>query len=131
MKLGKLINDDFVNSLNDVNGQKISGTVSYKISKISAKAMEEQKEFFKIRAQVIEKYVKKNEDGSRKTVERDGKVLLDFGVDADQLEKELTDLAAEEVEVPKIKMSELLNSDAKISGAQINDLKDVIDDDMA
>lgn len=132
MKLGTLIKDGFVKSLNDLNKKDLPGPIAWKVSKISTKAAEEQKDYFKVRSDLIKKYTKTNEDGSNKTVERDGREVLDFGEDLPLLEQELQDVGNQEVELPKIKLSDLLNAKPSItlSGAMLQDLSDLIEDDL-
>lgn len=131
MKLGTLVNEGFVASLNELNKKELPGAIAYRVGKISTKAAEEQKEYFKLRSEIIKKYTKTNEDGSNKVVERDGKTYLDFGDDVPKLDQELQDLGNQEVAVPLIKMSEVLKADISLTGAMINDLKEILEDDVA
>lgn len=130
MKLGKLAQDGFVTSLNDLNKKELPAALAYRLSKVSAIAALEQSEYFKLRAGVINKYIKKNEDGSNKVkVKEDGTEILDFMDDKDVVTAELNALDEQEVEVPmiKIKISDLEKLNVTISAATLNDLKDIIE----
>lgn len=127
MKLGALVDKDFVRSLNALNSKELPSAVAYKIAKITRKAAEEQKEYFRLRSAVIAKYVQKNEDGSNKIIKVEGKDLLDFGDHKETVGKELTELEDVEITIEKIKVSDLLKV-ATLTGGQINDLYPILEE---
>jgi hypothetical protein len=130
MKLGKLAQDGFVKALNELNAKELPAALAYRISKVSSIAAQEQQEYFKLRAAVIQKFIKKNEDGSNKTaLNASGEEILDFGEDKETVSAELVSLEEQEVELPmiKIKLADLERANFSLSAATLNVLADVIE----
>lgn len=128
MKLGQLVNDGFVNSLNELNKKELPMAIAYRVSKITSKMAEEQKEYFRLRGDLIKKFVQKNEDGSNKTIDRGGRKVMDFGDNETKVVEELNALEEQDVEVPKIKLSDLLAANIKMTPGQINDIAGVLEE---
>lgn len=127
MKLSQLVNEAFVKSLNDLAAKELPAALAYRVSKTILKAAEEQKEYWRLRGEMITKYVLKNEDGTHQTKDGpNGEKFLIFGEHADTVDKELLALGDQEVDIPKVKVEDLIKSGLSISAGQIQDLEPIL-----
>lgn len=124
MKLGKLVDQTLVKLLNDLNGTELPAALAYKVGKLVNKAAEEQKEYFKLREALIEKYAHRDDEGKYKTTTNaSGQQIIDFGDNVEAFYKEITELDQTDVTIDiKIPLAALDKAGFQLTGGQINDL---------
>jgi hypothetical protein len=131
MKLGIFENKEFLTALNELNSIKLPVGLAYKLSKVTTRVAEEQKTYFKLKDDLIQKYVAKKEDGTAKIEVVDGnRIQADFGdnENVDKYVAELRDLEMTEVDItPVATMEELVGvmerESISIAPAHLNALK--------
>lgn len=128
MKMNLLIDPSFVESLKHLSNQQLPVTLAQKVGELITQAAEKQKEFFEMRAAILEKYAEKDEDGNP-VLDTDDKGLSVYRLSEDNKKQVIQDvqgLAAQEIEMGTLSLKELTEAGATLSGAQINALKDVL-----
>lgn len=126
MKLGNLVNENFIASLNALNEKQLPVHLAYKLSKITNKAAAEQKEYFILRNKLIDSLALKDDAGQLKSSQAEGKTFVDFGENMGTFLAEMEKLDATQVDVPTLMDSaeafaEILSKcDIKMSAVEFN-----------
>lgn len=105
MKLSNLIDPRFKQAVTKLNQQQLSLRVAFKLKGIINKVDEELKKYEEVRSGALAKYGKKNEDGTLVS-DANGNVALE-GEEAEGFVKEINELLALDIELPKLSLSEL------------------------
>ncbi|NBP03277.1 MAG: hypothetical protein EBU90_24970, partial [Proteobacteria bacterium] len=105
MKLGTIVAPKFTEALGKLIKTELPVVAAYKLKKVASIVNEEQKKFEDVRSGLVTKHAKKNKKGEIVKDENGG-----YSVDKENMKdflKEIEDLLAVEVEIPKLKLSEL------------------------
>lgn len=105
MKLARLVDPNFHSALTKLSTQNLPVRVAFKLKGIVKTTNEEYAKYEEIRNELLNKFGKKNEDGSLCTGEHNS---VQFEGDNYMLfAKELGELVSVELDIPTIKVSEL------------------------
>jgi hypothetical protein len=105
MKLSNLIDPRFKSALTKLNQQQLPLRVAFKLKGTIGRIDEEQKKYEDVRLAALNKYGKKNEDGTLSS-DSNGNVALE-GADAELFVKDLNDLLSLDIELPSFSVNEL------------------------
>ncbi|NDC23725.1 MAG: hypothetical protein EBZ49_06295 [Proteobacteria bacterium] len=125
MKLASIVNPKFTVCFDKLLKEELPILTAYKLKKITSIVESEQKKFEELRQELVKKFSKKNKKGEPHKNEGGF-----YSVDKDKMEdflKELKTLLDVEVEVPKIKISDLGN-ELKISAEQAIALDGILEE---
>jgi hypothetical protein len=105
MKLANLIDPRFKQALTKLNQQQLPLKVAFKLKGAINSVDAELKKYEEVRMSALQKYGKKNEDGSL-AADENGNIPLE-GDSAQNFVAELNELLSLEIELPKFTLSEL------------------------
>lgn len=105
MKLGTMVAPKFTDALSKLIKTELPVLAAYKLKKVASIVNEEQKKFEEVRSELVSKHAKKNKKGEIVKDENGGYAVAKENMD--EFLKEVDQLLSVEVEVPKIKLSEL------------------------
>lgn len=121
MQLQKLVDVEFFKAVEELTSQPVGVVLAYKLSDLLEKVKKERFKFESLRQTLISRYGEKDEAGRFKTNEAKTEYLLK---DKEAFDKEYKDLTEIEVDLPKIKLSEL--EVIKISGKTMSQIKELL-----
>lgn len=107
MKLGTIVAPKFTDALSKLIKTELPVLAAYKLKKVASIVNEEQKKFEDLRGGLVSKHAKKNKKGEIVKDENGGYAVAKENMEA--FLKEVDELLSVDVEVPKIKLSELGN----------------------
>ena len=125
MKLQALLEPAFHTGLAKLVNAGLPMRISYKLDGIDSAVKSELKKFEAIRIAALKKYGQLKEDGSFVEDEQRS-VLFKSEEDAASFAKEYSELLAMEVEMEKIKLSDIIEKVDNISVEEVRKLKDSI-----
>lgn len=123
MKLGTLIDNRFHEALNKLSQQSLPLKTVFKLKGISKAVRDEYAKYEEVRQEALKKHGLKNEDGSLKLNENNQVQFDSEGMKAFALE--IQELAAIDVTLPSVKLSELGDS-VNLTLTEVNLLDGVI-----
>ena len=126
MKLARLIDDRFHTALAKLSDELLPLRTTFKLKGIAKVVREEFTKYEEVRKSALQKYGVKNEDGSLKTDDKNNVQFDEDGIKA--FITEINELAALEVEVPTLKVSEL-GDKVRMTVDDLLQLEDVIVED--
>jgi len=126
MNLNTMASNKFQSALQRLSSEPLAIAASFRIKKIMRKVAEELKDFDESKQILITNYSVKNEDGTPKVLDN-GSVTLDPTSES-EWKPQLTKLLEIEVELPKLKASEL--GEIKLSAQDLASLEEIIEEDL-
>jgi len=105
MKLGMLVNPDFLESLGSLLTKELPPKTAFKLKGSFKRVQEEIKKYEEVRQENLKKLGKKDDKGELIT-DKEGKVEFEPGAYEEMVNK-LKDLQDLEVEIPSVKLDEL------------------------
>lgn len=124
MKLGTLADPRFKTSFAKLQSAPLSLKVAFKLRSIDKVVLKELATYEETRQAALNKYGKKNEDGSLLTLGVHKSVQFEEGM-FEKFVEELAELNAVEVSIEKVTAAEL--GDVKLSGDDLSVLEDLIE----
>lgn len=121
MKLGVIVNNKFSRALTQLSNLPVPISVAYKIATLLERVQQEQAKFSSLRKKIIDKHAELDEAGKPKLNVEKTEYLI---VNPVAFDKEMEELLALEVALPKIELSEIKN--VSLDAATVLALKDVL-----
>jgi len=126
MKLARLIDQGFQNSVRTLMKQPLPIKVAYKLRGVVKKAEEELNQYEEMRKEALQKYGKKKEDGSLDTTETNN-VQFETRESMQDFLKDIGDLTNLDVDMATISVEEL-GGDIKLSTEDLMNLDGLLVD---
>jgi hypothetical protein len=117
--------EPLLNILNPIFEGKCGGLLSLEVTDLISVLEEELDKLVKVRTKLIETYAEKDENGEYKTIKNEqGLDIHTFGEDTEKVNKELTEVMEQEIEINKVISGKNFDNDVRIRPLELKFLKD-------
>lgn len=124
-KLSQIVNQNFLSSFVSFGQIEMTASLSYQVSGVYSRVMEEVKKYNDILMSTAKKYCILDESGNAK-IDKNGNFEAENSEKEKSLQSEINDLRQTDVDLPLIPLSLILDSGMKVSPKILSDIDFII-----